>query len=226
MPDNAARRLRREPFEEGGRPTRDRLLETAGTIFAEKGFDRTTGKEICAKAGANVASINYYFGSIEGLYAAVLDEAQRRFITFEAISTAAAASADPKAKLRAIINLAARRLTAPVSTSWVFRVLAREIAAPSSYYAEYKEREILPRALLMKTIVASLVDLPPEHPAVARASLSIIAPFVMLSIADRNILRSAFPSLSLGEDGARDLADHLYHYAVAGLAAVRKAARK
>src|SRR3984957_8274648 len=93
------------PEEDVSRSTRERLLETAGEIFAEKGFDRATGKEICARAGANVAAINYYFGSIEGLYAAVLEEAQRRFITFDAIAAAVAEKSGAKAKLRALIVL-------------------------------------------------------------------------------------------------------------------------
>src|ERR1700679_1016390 len=62
--------------------TRERLLEVAGQVFAEKGFDRTTGKEICELAGINTAAVNYYYGGIEGLYAAVVQEANSRFVTF------------------------------------------------------------------------------------------------------------------------------------------------
>ena len=55
--------------------TRAQLLEAAGHLFAQKGFDRATGKEICERAGTNSAAINYYFGGMDGLYAAVLEEA-------------------------------------------------------------------------------------------------------------------------------------------------------
>ncbi len=218
------RRRSKAPDENVGRSTRERVLETAGEIFAEKGFDRATGKEICIRAGANVAAINYYFGNMEGLYGAVLEEAQRRFITVDAIQAAVATKSGAKAKLRAIMDLAARRLTSPVATSWVFRVIAREMAAPSSIFLPIRQREIPPRAALMKLLVSEIVKLPPEHPAVARASLGIIAPFVMLSIADRSMLERAFPSLVLNEEGAEALADHFYRYAMAGLAEVRKQA--
>jgi AcrR family transcriptional regulator len=214
------------PEDEAARSTRERLLETAGEIFAEKGFDRATGKEICVRAGANVAAINYYFGSIEGLYAAVLEEAQRRFITFDAIAAAVADKSGAKAKLHALIDLAATRLTSPASSSWVFRVIAREMAAPSPIFLPLRQREIPPRAALMKMLVSEIVGLPPEHPAVARAALNIIAPFAMLSLADRSMLERAFPSLSLNEASAQALADHLYTYAMAGLAAVRRQARR
>src|SRR6185437_10040046 len=70
--------------------TRARLLEVAGKTFAEKGVDRATGKEICARANANPAAINYHFGSLENLYAAVLCEAHRRLATIESIQAAIA----------------------------------------------------------------------------------------------------------------------------------------
>jgi AcrR family transcriptional regulator len=44
------------------------LLEAAGEIFAKKGFWNATHEEICSKANANTASINYHFKSKENLY--------------------------------------------------------------------------------------------------------------------------------------------------------------
>jgi AcrR family transcriptional regulator len=229
MPHDAALRTpasrrAKPPVPDAGASTRERVLETAGETFAEKGVDRTTSKEICAQAGANVAAVNYYFGSIEGLYVAVLDEAQRRFITFDDIAAAVAGKTDARSKLRVLIDLAVARLLAPASSSWAFRVIAREMAAPSPAFRTLRRREILPRARLMKSLVAEIVKLPPEHPAVARAAFSIIAPFAMLSFADRGILDRAFPNLALNEEGAAALADHLYRYAIAGLAEVRQQA--
>src|SRR5215469_18909334 len=102
--------------------TRAELLEAAGHVFAEKGFDRATGKEICERARANTAAINYYFGGMDGLYAAVLEEANRRLVSLQTLSSAVAAASDAKAKLRAIIELAVDKLTGPVSSSWVLGV--------------------------------------------------------------------------------------------------------
>jgi AcrR family transcriptional regulator len=48
--------------------TRQKLLEAAGEIFAKKGFWSATHEEICSKANANTAAINYHFKSKENLY--------------------------------------------------------------------------------------------------------------------------------------------------------------
>ena len=48
--------------------TRLNLLEAASEIFGNKGFWSATHEEICSKANANTASINYHFGTKENLY--------------------------------------------------------------------------------------------------------------------------------------------------------------
>ena len=215
-------RIRTPIPESGDRSTPARLLEAAGEIFAEKGFDRTTGKEICARAGANVAAINYHFGSIEGLYAAVLEEAQRRVITFDAIRTVTSVKEGAKEKLRALFDLAAERLTAPQAHAWVLRVLAREIANPTQAFLVLREKEFLPRAHLVRALVAEMLALPADHPAVARAAITVVAPFAMLLIADRRTLAQAFPAFTLVPENRQALAQHFFDYAMGGLAAVKR----
>src|SRR4051812_27293179 len=55
--------------------TQKRLLEAAGQVFAEKGFQEATVRKICERAGANIAAINYHFGDKEQLYEAALRHA-------------------------------------------------------------------------------------------------------------------------------------------------------
>jgi AcrR family transcriptional regulator len=212
--------------EESDRGTRAKLLEAAGHVFAEKGFDRATGKEICERAGANTAAVNYYFGGMEGLHAAVIWEAHGRLVTFEALSTAIAGKADAKAKLEAVMGLFLEVLTGPASTSWVLRVLGREMVAPSAAVDVLRRQEFLPKSHILKTLVGELMELPPDHPAVARGCLSVMAPCVLLLIFDREMLKSAFPKLGLGAEDRPAMARHLVQYALAGLAAVAREARK
>src|SRR4030042_4462080 len=48
--------------------TRLSLLEAASEVFGKKGFWSATHEEICSKANANTAAINYHFSSKENLY--------------------------------------------------------------------------------------------------------------------------------------------------------------
>jgi AcrR family transcriptional regulator len=209
--------LQREEDEQG---TRQRLLEAAGQIFADKGFDRATGKEICERAGTNTAAVNYYFGGMEGLYAAVLWEAHSRFVTFEAASAAVAGQTDAKGRLEAIIRLIARAITGPVSSSWVLRVLGREILAASAALDTVREKEIVPKARLLRSIVSELMALPEDHPAVARGCVSVLAPCFMLLLFDRRTLKRALPKLALSAEDSDALVQHLVQFSVAGLTAV------
>src|SRR4051812_19692154 len=52
--------------------TRGRLLQAAGGGFAEQGVRRATVREICARAGADIAAINYHYRDKERLYAQVM----------------------------------------------------------------------------------------------------------------------------------------------------------
>ena len=56
---------------------RQRLLETAGRKFAEKGFDATNVREITEAAGMSVAAVNYHFRSKEELYVEAVRHAAR-----------------------------------------------------------------------------------------------------------------------------------------------------
>ncbi len=58
--------------ENGRRDTKDRLLAAAGELFAERGFHRTTIRDIAARARVNVAAGNYHYGSKKALYLEVL----------------------------------------------------------------------------------------------------------------------------------------------------------
>ena len=54
--------------------TRTRIIEAAGEVFAEKGFADGTVREICQRAGANVAAVNYHFRDKEELLFAAVKE--------------------------------------------------------------------------------------------------------------------------------------------------------
>jgi len=50
------------------RETHERILDAAQKLFAEKGFDATSVRDITAEAECNVAAVNYHFGGKDNLY--------------------------------------------------------------------------------------------------------------------------------------------------------------
>lgn len=54
-------------------PTADRLLDAAEGLFIDLGFAETSLRAVTQAAGANLAAVNYHFGSKLGLIQAVLD---------------------------------------------------------------------------------------------------------------------------------------------------------
>ena len=63
-----------KPTRTDGLEARSRLLYAALARFAEKGFAKTSTREIALAARVNIASISYYFGDKAGLYAATFTE--------------------------------------------------------------------------------------------------------------------------------------------------------
>src|SRR5437868_1363400 len=84
--------------------TRQQLLEAAGKVFAELGFRAATVREICFRAGANIAAIHYHFGDKEKLYLEVLRYAQRREAQLYPERFAADAGLTPEDRLRNFVH--------------------------------------------------------------------------------------------------------------------------
>ena len=55
-----------------GEDTRQRILETAFELFGLEGFEGASTRTLAERAGVNLPAIQYYFGSKEGLYRAVI----------------------------------------------------------------------------------------------------------------------------------------------------------
>jgi AcrR family transcriptional regulator len=72
---NVRRRGRRAGVRnnEAGKETRERLLDSAERLFADRGLDSVSVRDITEAADANTASIHYHFGSKQDLIAATLE---------------------------------------------------------------------------------------------------------------------------------------------------------
>lgn len=59
--------------------TRQRILEVAAQLFADKGYNQSTTREICLNADINITAIHYYFKNKAGLYRSIFIEAFDKF---------------------------------------------------------------------------------------------------------------------------------------------------
>src|ERR1700759_1999467 len=64
----------RPGYYQRGEETRGRILEAALELFADSGFEGASTRAIADRAGVNLPAIQYYFGSKEGLYRAVVEQ--------------------------------------------------------------------------------------------------------------------------------------------------------
>jgi len=109
-------------------PTREKLLEVAEQVFADRGYQAATIREICERAGANVAAVNYHFGDKLGLYTEVLQQSVRA-AQLDAVRNAFEKTAPPEEILRAVIRARLRALCRGDLPARHFRILAH---VPSS----------------------------------------------------------------------------------------------
>src|SRR5262245_49793078 len=201
----------------GAAGTKAAILEAAGEVFAVKGFDGATGKEIAERAGTNSAAVNYYYGGIEGLYAEVLAEAHRRLIVYDEALALASGPGRPAEKLRIIIARLARAILSPASSTWALRVLSREITSPSSASRLLRERELRPKRQVLMGLLGEILGVTSDHPAVARCAVSVIAPLVMMLLASPQ--ESDSGGAVSGSD-PEELVAHFQRFALGGLAAI------
>lgn len=120
-----------------GDVTKGRLVEAAETLIAQKGFDAVSVRDITGLAKANVAAVNYHFGSREGLLAAVLEYRIKPVVVERAKRLEAL---DPQATLRAIFQAWSEPLLAATASKGLdeaahARVLGRglEMLAAGTY---------------------------------------------------------------------------------------------
>ncbi len=213
----AKRAVKNLPQREDGAQTRQQLLEVAGQLFAEHGYARATSKEICERAGTNIAAVNYHFGGKEGLYAAVLEEAHARLVSIELVTTTTQGDADAGGKLRILLTQVVGEIARRDRDTWALRVLSREVMAPTPMMDRMISSQIQPKLKLVAGMIAQAIGVPPSHPAVSRCLVSIIGPCGFLLITNPDWQKQVFPSFTLDP---QTLVEHMVTFALGGLQAV------
>ena len=195
--------------------TRERIVEAAGEIFAERGFDSTTVREICDRAGANIAAVNYYFGDKRKLYIEAVVRAHRwRLEQFKI--PAWTANTTSRQKLVDFITIFLRRVLTGPGDTWHTRLIMREIAHPSEACAELVQSSIRPQFEILLGIMREMLPDDTCEEKLHRTAFSIVGQCLFYHFADpviRNLLDSEeYNSLSI-----ETLADHIAEFSLNAL---------
>ena len=161
--------------------TKERILNEAEILFAEKGFDAVSVREITTAAECNVAAMNYHFGHKQGLYLEVfrarwVPRAKRVQACFRA-SLPTEAPLSPTAVAR---SLAEAFLVGPLSDEERQRhsqLMARELAQPTEAFELLAEEVIQP---FFKELAEIFGTFMPKELAEERLMLNILSIFAMV----------------------------------------------
>jgi len=142
---------------------KDRLLQAAGRVFARRGYQAATVREICTAAEVNVASVNYYFGDKETLYIETVKHArQLRAAQYPMPEWPPGVPAAER--LLGFTTTLLRRMVSGDRAGWNTQLMLREVLQPTTACLKVVEQYIRPVFEQLMQIVGELVPKGvPEH---------------------------------------------------------------
>lgn len=147
----------------GSDGTKARILAGAERLFAERGYDGATVRQIALLAKVPIALINYHFGNKDGLYRAVFELRTPTMVDQrQAGMELAEMEADPDKRLELLVKSLIAPMLKLKSTekhSWFGRIMAREVADPKN-----AERKIIEEMLdpIARQFIAMLAECMPH----------------------------------------------------------------
>jgi TetR/AcrR family transcriptional regulator, regulator of cefoperazone and chloramphenicol sensitivity len=207
----------------GDSDTRDRLLKGAREVFAQRGLQGATVRDICSRASVNVAAVSYHFGGKEKLYAAVLRDyiAQetRRYPRDQDVTPASS----PEERLRAYIRSLLRSTLGEgePEEERLGKLLLHEIMEPSPHFYAIFDEAYRPAFALLLDIVRQLLPDAGET-AVTQCASSINGQCVLYRFARASIARVT-PELALTADNVECVTEFIMQFSLGGVARMAEA---
>ena len=204
---------------------RNRILDAAGAIFADKGFNRTTVRDICQRAGVNLAAVNYYFGDKQRLYLETVTLAHQ--MRSEEVPLPKWADGTPaEEKLRAFVATIMARMVGLDAAPWQTRLLTREVIHPTDACTELVKDYFRPQMDVLLGILDEI--LPPDVSCHRRqqVAFSILGQCLLYRVAGEVV------SLMVPEDELKshytveELAEHIAEFSLAALGLARPLGQK
>lgn len=203
--------------------TREKILNAAGEVFAEQGFEGATIRAITERAGVNVAAVNYYFRDKAELYTrVVVDACSARAAWRDVI---AEAPVSPEERLRSLIFHFLEYLLDPDRAAWKRRLMAREMANPTSALDELVEKNIRP--LRNEFLLPTLREL--TGGKLNQRQLSLVSISVMgqchYFLQGQPITERLNPDFKIGRAEIAEIAEHITRFSLAGIAELTRSPR-
>ena len=198
---------------------RERLLDAAGEVFAERGFDGATIREITRRAGMNVAAVNYYFRDKDELYAATLRHAHTAAcsLPYDAEATMTA-----EQRLHVFVENLLRRFLDPLRPRWHGQLMAREMAQPTRIFDQVIEDAFRPKCEWLKRALGELCGTRFQAAELDYVATSIIGQCTFYR-QNRHIIQRLFPGLLAPDDLVGRLAHHITDFSLAGIRHMKSA---
>ena len=187
LPPDEARKSRSD-----GVQSRERLVLAAMRLFAEQGFAKTSTREIALAAGANIASISYYFGDKAGLYRAAFTEPAPH------AKGDVAAITRPDATLRESLREFYAQLLAPLKQGDMARLCMRlwfrEMLEPTGLWTEEINNGIRPSHAGLMLVLGRYINVSEPDDDLARLAFCVAGMALQLMIA-RDVIDEIRPQL-------------------------------
>ncbi len=202
-----------------GQEARTRLLDAALALFADKGFAKTSTREIAQAAQVNVASISYYFGDKAGLYRAVFSDPRRNpRIEASDIDRPDQGLAD---SMRVLLSGFTEPLKQGVQMQSCMKLHFREMLEPTGLWDAEIDNNIKPAHLaLVQTLCRHLGVTQPDDD-VHRLAFSI-AGLAMILHVGADVIDAICPQLIATPRAVDAYTDHLVVAALAMVEAERQ----
>lgn len=144
--------------------TKSRIVEAAGAVFADKGFDAATVREICHRAGANLAAVNYHFGDKQRLYLEAIRRAHQSRVE-QAPLPDWPPETPPQRKLADFVYTLISRMLLEDGATWHTQLMLREMSRSDSACKELVADYIRPQFEVLQAILTELLpaDVSPER---------------------------------------------------------------
>lgn len=202
---------------------RERLLDAAVEVFAERGYRRATVREICRRGRVNVASVNYYFKGKEDLYADVLEFAYRQARQKYPDSGLSGREGSPESRLFGFVRLFLLRILDEGRPAWFGKLMAREIVEPTGALDKVIDQAILPLHESLGGLVREIAGSRTGDAQVRRHVFSILGQCLFYRHA-RPVIARLYPDVRYDAAEIERTARHIASVALSAMKTRRSAA--